>query len=184
MSKTNLTVTGNNNFTAGGDINIEITASQHYAFSPQVMAEIINALYENIQQTPTELDDFALIDLSQKNQLNGIDQDFFDNVIKTYYAHFAAFDKFFKNIRNKNITEKYKCILPEIQGRIFSDVRNGKKLQDILPVLFDYAKINHQALFAKNGYLLNLLAYYMYTRCDIGIKEWLNQINLPIPLIG
>ena len=83
MSKTNLTVTGNNNFTAGGDINIEITASQHYAFSPQVMAEIINALYENIQQTPTELDDFALIDLSQKNQLNGIDQDFFDNVIKT-----------------------------------------------------------------------------------------------------
>ncbi|MCH5180976.1 MAG: hypothetical protein J1F32_07165, partial [Erysipelotrichales bacterium] len=84
---------------------------------------------------------------------------------------FGAFDRFFKNARNNKITEKYKCILTEIQGRIFSDVRSGKKLQEILPVLFDYAKINHQELFSSNSYLLNLLAYYMYTRCDIGIKE-------------
>lgn len=171
MSTSNNKTKGDNNITAGRDINIGVTLPQHYVFDPQIMAEIINALYENIPQTPTDLDDFKFIDLSQKNLLNGIDQDFFDNVIKTYYAHFAAFDKFFKDIRNTNITVKYKCILPEIQGRIFSDVRGGKKLQDILPTLFDYAKINHQELFAANGYLLNLLAYYMYTRCDIGIKE-------------
>ena len=170
MTKNSNNIVGNNNCAANGDINI-YNAPMPYVFDPKILSDIINALYDNIPQSPSELDDFNIIDLTQKNQINGIDQDFFDNVIKDYYPHFAAFDKFFQDIRHKDITQKYKCILIEIQGRIYSDIRKGEKLQDILPTLFDYAKTNHKELFTANSHLLNLLAYYMYTRCDIGIKE-------------
>lgn len=167
-------VKGKDNLVAGRDININGSnqpISSTYIFDPAVLADIINALSENIGNEPSDIDDFTLLDLEEKNQLNGVDQDFFDDIIKEYYAEFFLFDDFFKNPSNKEFKEKYKCILTELKGRIYSDLCRGIKLQDILPALFDYAKINHRVLFQKNGHLLNVLAYYMYTRCDIGKKD-------------
>lgn len=174
MSDKNI-IKGNENITAGGNLSISTTytASQLYLFDVQVMADIVNSIY-NADAELTPLNDFTTVDnIEIKNQLNGVDDGFFNEIIKPYYGEFKQLDDFFKNPINKDITKKYKSILTEVKGRIYSEICAGKKLQDILPILFDYAKQSDPNLFLDDKlHYLNLLAYYMYANCDIGKKQW------------
>ncbi|MCH5154432.1 MAG: hypothetical protein J1F71_04390 [Clostridiales bacterium] len=167
-------VNGNNNIVANGDITEinNFSPSTLYIFNIQVMADIINAIYDS-KNDITPLNDFEVVDdIKIKNMLNKIEDGFFNDIIKPYYDEFGKLDAFFKNPRNKDIAQKYKSILTEVRGRIYCEISDGKKLQNILPTLFDYAKQKRPDLFiGDNLHYLNLLAYYMYTNCDIGKKN-------------
>lgn len=164
-------VIGKNGQAAGRDINnISISNGGRILFDPKAMAEIIDALYNDMITTEASLNDFSHITLDQKNQLNEIDNNFFNDYIREYLEYFDLIDTFFKNPINKKYARKYRYILYEIRSHIGARQMAGEKLHFILPSLFDHAKAATPELFTGKSYLLNILAYYMYANCDIGRK--------------
>ncbi len=172
MADKQINARGDNAQAAGRDINnISSYNKNNIIFDPQEMADIINALYDSNITDHDSLKDFSRPAIEIKNQLNQIGQDFFKDYIQEYYGYFHYIDEFFKNPNNHSYVVKYKHILIEIRMSIAARQQGGEMLQDILPSLFDYAKINHQELFQRKSYWLNILAYYMYVNCDIGRKS-------------
>jgi len=171
MEKRKNYIKGDGNTTVNGDLNQPILSPTVYIFNPQVMADIIDALYIDKKNTQEEtLTDFFRPDIDKKNEINAIDQDFFDQCIKECYIYFRNIDKFFKAPENKIYKDKYESILIEIRGKILIELKRGKKLQEILPSLLDYAKEKLPNFGGENAFWLNIFAYYMYANCDIGEK--------------
>lgn len=171
MTDKQINARGDNAQAAGRDINNYNYNKNNIIFDPQEMADIINALYDSNIKEHDSLKDFSRPSIEIKNDLNKIDQEFYKEYIQEYYGYFRYLDDFFKNPNNQSYVEKYEHILIEIRLSIAARQQGGELLQDILPSLFDYAKINHQELFQRKYYLLNILAYYMYVNCDIGRKS-------------
>lgn len=165
-------IKGNNNYVAEGDINIlgYDKSGAKFIFSPAIMAEIIDAVYNGTLES-SDLDDFVRPKIEEKNALNEISQEFFDNVIKEFYEEFGKIEKFLTNPGNISYQKKYKSIVKEINGEVFNCISRGAKLQDLLPSLLNYAKIKDTHFDSEKGYWLQVFAYYMYVNCDIGKKN-------------
>ena len=158
---------------AGRDIitNNTIISTGVIIFDPQNLADIINALYNDIYQEAEPIDDFTRPDIIEKNRLNDVSDEYFKNCIEEDYTEFRAFDKFFKDPINQEYQKKYKFILKEIKSKIIARRNNGESMEQILSTLFDYAKTDTNLnLFNRNSHLADVLANYMYVNCDIGRK--------------
>ncbi len=165
-------IRGDGNFSAGRDINVLgfDVEGKKFIFSPTIMAEIIDAIYTEDDDAKV-LDDFYKPDIGQKNQLNGISEDFFDEVIAECYEEFSKIDGFLKSPDNLKYQKKYAAIVKEIKGTLHNEISKGKTLQDMLPSLLNYAKEKNPSFDSEKGYWLQVFAYYMYVNCDIGKKK-------------
>ena len=167
-------IKGEGNQTAGRDINYYLSGyddlGKKFIFSPKIMAEIIDAVYNEIDN-PSELDDFERPDIEEKNKLNEITQDFFDNIIKECFDEFGKIDKFLKSPANSKYQKKYAAIVKEISGEIYARISIGEKLQNMLPSLLNYAKLKDESFDSEKGHWLQVFSYYMYVNCDIGKKK-------------
>lgn len=172
MADKQINARGDSAQAAGRDIiNFPTYNQSNIIFDPQEMADIINALYDSNVTDYDSLKDFCRPAIETKNALNQIDPDFFKDYIQEFYGYFHYIDDFFKDPNNHSYTEKYEHIIIEIRSSIAARQEHGESLQDILPSLFDYAKVNHQELFQRKSYWLTILAYYMYVNCDIGRRS-------------
>ncbi|MBQ8357746.1 MAG: hypothetical protein IJX39_08070 [Clostridia bacterium] len=168
-----INVRGERNQVAGRDIyNVSgfDNMGNKFIFSPTIMAEIIDAVYNDVEN-PSKLEDFERPNIEEKNTLNGITQDFFDNVIKECYDEFYKIDNFLKNPSNVQYQKKYAAIVKEIGGAVYAKILSGENLQDILPTLLNYAKLKSSNFDSEKGYWLQVFSYYMYVNCDIGKKK-------------
>ena len=167
-------IKGEGNQAAGRDINYNIygfdDSGKKIIFSPSVMAEIIDAIYNEIDET-APLDDFERPAIEEKNELNEITQDFFNHVIKEFYEEFCKIETFLKSPTNARYQKKYAAIVKEISGDVYARMLNGEKLQNMLPTLLNYAKLKDDSFNSEKGYWLQVFSYYMYVNCDIGKKK-------------
>ena len=160
---------GDGNYIAGRDINL-IYPTNEAIFSPTIMAEIIDAVYNEVSEH-SDLEDFDRPKIEEKNSINGISADFFNDVIKECYDEFFKIDNFLKNPENSQYQRKYAAIVKEINGFVFAKVASGEMLQSILPTLLNYAKTKIGMFDSEKGYWLQVFSYYMYVNCDIGKKK-------------
>lgn len=172
MSK-KTSVKGDKNQVAGRDIYNVLgfdNMGNKLIFSPTIMAEIIDAVYNEVDSV-LNLDDFERPNIEEKNALNGIEKDFFDDVIKECYDEFYKIDQFLKNPSNVKYQKKYTAIVKEINGEVYARISSGEKLQDMLPTLLNYAKTKSSDFDSEKGYWLQVFSYYMYVNCDVGKKK-------------
>lgn len=109
-------------------------------------------------------------DIENKNKLNALSKEYFDNVIKKNLIYFEQIREFLKDSINKEYLDKYENTIDDINAKIVVYRTDFEKFEMILEFLYDFIVENNTELKNKRR-LVRLFLHYMYYNCDIGINE-------------
>ena len=109
-------------------------------------------------------------DIENKNKLNALSKEYFDNVIKKNLIYFEQIRAFLTDSINKEYLDKYENTIDDINAKIIVHRTDFEKFEMILEFLYDFIVENNIELKNKRR-LLRLFLHYMYYNCDIGINE-------------
>ncbi len=109
-------------------------------------------------------------DIENKNKLNALSKEYFDNVIKKNLIYFEQIREFLKDSINKEYLDKYENTIDDINAKIVVHRTDFEKFEMILEFLYDFIVENNTELKNKRR-LVRLFLHYMYYNCDIGINE-------------
>ena len=109
-------------------------------------------------------------DIENKNKLNALSKEYFDNVIKKNLIYFEQIRKFLKDLINREYLDKYENTIDDINAKIIVHKTDFEKFEMILEFLYDFIVENNPELKNKRR-LVRLFLHYMYYNCDIGINE-------------
>lgn len=106
--------------------------------------------------------------LSVKNKLNKVTEDYFEDAIKADYKDFKKIDEFLENPRNEEFVEIYYDIAKDIKNKLIAKSSEFKNFKDSIIFVRDYILEKEKDLRPKG--LVYVLLHYMYCQCDIGRK--------------
>ncbi len=109
-------------------------------------------------------------DIENKNILNALSKEYFDNVIKKNLIYFEQIRKFLMDSINSEYLDKYENTIDDINAKIIVHRKDFEKFEMILEFLYDFTIDNNLELKSKRR-LVRLFLHYMYYNCDIGINE-------------
>ncbi len=109
-------------------------------------------------------------DIENKNKLNALSKEYFDNVIKKNLIYFEQIREFLKDSINKEYLDKYENTIDDINAKIVVHRTDFEKFEMVLEFLYDFIVENNTELKNKRR-LVRLFLHYMYYNCDIGINE-------------
>ena len=109
-------------------------------------------------------------DIENKNKLNVLSKEYFDNVIKRNLIYFEQISDFLKDSINKEYLDKYENTIDDINAKIIVHRSDFEKFEMILEFLYDFIIENNTELKNKRR-LVRLFLHYMYYNCDIGINK-------------
>jgi hypothetical protein len=146
-----------------------------FRFNPDDLVEVIGAIHDFVGSGdgsplggPT---DFTRSNVrTQKNKLNKLSQDFWDQiVVPDSMPHFQAIENFLKNPRNRKIQELYADAADELKQKILAYRTTFESFDKIFPFLYDQVQQKREALRGRRR-TVSVLLHYMYYMCDIGSK--------------
>ncbi len=109
-------------------------------------------------------------DIENKNKLNELSKEYFDNVIKKNLIYFEQIRIFLMDSINEEYLEKYENTIDDINAKIIIHRKDFEKFEMVLEFLYDFIIGNNAELKSKRR-LVRLFLNYMYYNCDIGINE-------------
>lgn len=110
------------------------------------------------------------IGIVEKNALNKLSEDYFNNVFKDSINDFKTIEEFFKRPQNMQLANAYINTIRDINAKIVVRRSEFNTFEEIIEYLYDYILSNHRTL--KNyRKLIRVFLHYMYFHCDIGINE-------------
>ena len=141
---------------------------------PMELESIINSLYENQKREKREIileNNFDYTDLSQKNLINSLSQDYYEIMIRDADKHATDINEVLKS---EEIQEKYMAVVDDINTHILA-VKGSKQLnsfEECLEYLKTHFISNMSALQndSKKKKIMYIVIYHMYLSCDIGKK--------------
>ena len=105
--------------------------------------------------------------LAEKNDKNGVDKEYFENVIKNDVEYFSDIENALKNDKDDLLKSKYALAKKILNSTYFASFK-GKMPEFIQQVA---AKHKHDTKCEDEMTVkLMQLLHYMYTSCDIGLK--------------
>lgn len=114
--------------------------------------------------------DFSKPELSQKNKLNNLSEDYFSDVIQSEFADFSKIDIFLSDPINEEVKEGYEDAISDLNAKItiHRDQYNG--FEEIIDDIYDKVISQGADTLKGNKRLVRTLLHYMYCKCDIGKK--------------
>ncbi|MBP5412350.1 MAG: hypothetical protein J6Y47_03740 [Bacteroidales bacterium] len=114
--------------------------------------------------------DFSKIELTQKNKLNNLSEDYFSNVIQSEFADFSRIERFLSDPINEEVKEGYEDAISDLNAKItiHRDKYNG--FEEIIDDIYDKVISQNADTLKGNKRLVRTLLHYMYCKCDIGKK--------------
>ena len=109
-------------------------------------------------------------DIENKNKLNALSKEYFNNVIKKNLIYFGQIRAFLTDSINKEYLDKYENTIDDMNAKIIVHRTDFEKFEMILEFLYDFIVENNTELKNKRR-LVRLFLHYMYYNCDIGINE-------------
>ena len=107
------------------------------------------------------------IPIEDKNQLNSLSKDYFDNSLKKSYEYFSSISTFLKDEKNSNFKEMYENTVLDINEQILVKRDEFKEFEEILAYLYEYV-LSSNIEFKNNRRYIRVFLHYMYYICDIG----------------
>ena len=172
----------------GQDVDVTINTAPHYhdnaykklvsihngslTFDPHSLRETIVAIDEGIEQIPEdEAIDLTGIDIVEKNEINNLSPDYFEEFVELdFYPQFHKIDKFLELKENQTgLQKKIDRIIKSLNRKMLlneDDIRFEVLLSKIADKLIDE---HHDTLSDKEELIL-LVLYYFYCNCCIGKK--------------
>jgi hypothetical protein len=154
-----------------GFVNLASTLEGKITFDPKVMREVIvtiDASFENNGQVET---DFDVIDIKNKNLLNGLSQDFYDEqILLKYEPFFARLEIFLKERVNEDLRKKVENIAESLNRKIATKRKSFDTFEDLLiDIESSLMDAEYSALQGKDSSIC-LFLFYLYASCLIGKK--------------
>ena len=110
-------------------------------------------------------------DIENKNELNELSKEYFDNVIKRNLIYFEQIRAFLMDSINGEYLIKYENTIDDINAKIIIHRKDFEKFEMVLEFLYDYIIISSDEELKGKRRLVRLFLHYMYYNCDIGINE-------------
>jgi len=120
-------------------------------------------------------DDFTLISKEEKNRLNNLTADYYNNYLKRSVADFGKIDSFLNDPQNDDLKRKYDNTVSDIQGEILAYRDEYETFDQILHHLGRLIQESSNSDLMRDRRLISVFLHYMYFCCDIGLTEGKND---------
>ncbi len=111
------------------------------------------------------------IKIEDKNRLNSLSEEYFNNSLKRSIKEFAEIEHFFKSPKNSKLARMYDNTIDDIQSKILVKRSEFYTFEQVLEYLYDYMLNKHELVLKDNRRLIRVFLHYMYFHCDIGLTE-------------
>ncbi|QUM85467.1 ABC-three component system protein [Moritella sp. 28] len=152
-------------------VNLASTSIGSIVFDPSSMREVIINIDSAIDKREDSCTDFKIIDVEEKNKLNGLTQEYYDDFIAiSFEPYFSQLDKFLKQRENEDLQQLVSNIVCNLNRKIFIKRKYFDTFEELL------ASIEEALLDSEFKHLqgkedaISLFLYYLYAACFIGKK--------------
>jgi len=114
--------------------------------------------------------DLTKIPIEEKNRLNNLSKNYFDNVLKESFSDFEKIKSFLEDPKNDYYKSKYNNTISDLQEEIILKWDEYLFFENILNHLYKLALDLSNNKLLNNRKLLRVFLHYMYFNCDIGKK--------------
>jgi hypothetical protein len=127
-----------------------------FRFNPDDIVEVIGAIHDYAGTTrddqPSGAKDFNRSNVrSAKNALNGLSQEFWDQiVVPDSMPHFDSISTFLKNPRNRRLRRLYEDTTDELKQKILAYRDKFESFDKIFPFLYDQVQQRRERLEGRN----------------------------------
>lgn len=116
-------------------------------------------------------DDLRRISIEEKNRINNLGKEYFDNVFKNSYDKFERIKVFLEDPQNEACKIKYQNSVSDLQEEIVIKRDEYGTFEAILNHLYKLILDSNNEKLLNNRRLIRVFLHYMYYVCDIGVKE-------------
>lgn len=116
-------------------------------------------------------DEICGIPIMEKNKLNKLSKEYFNDVFKQSVDDFARIETFLEDPKNETFLTMYKNTVSDIQEEITIKRSEYHAFEEILNHLYKVALDTGNIELKNNRRLIRVFLHYMYFHCDIGFKE-------------
>ncbi|MBL8025182.1 MAG: hypothetical protein JNL74_02155 [Fibrobacteres bacterium] len=162
MGDINLSQSGTGNYQAGRDIVIPVPEDD---ISEPEFKIIINKFMVGKTSVPGE--DLTIIELSEKNILNELSDQAFYHIKKSSVVSYDKLDALLKEPTNEDLREFYENLVFSLQTQYVHSNMCGN-IERFFRKTYQMFIKNDVSLKERNWGLQ--LVYFMYLRCDLGLK--------------
>ncbi len=115
--------------------------------------------------------DFVFIDKKEKNKINRLGEEYFQNEIAAKsLMNFEKIERFLALPQNEDIKDYYFDIVSELSNQITIKRDNFDAFEEIFSFIYNMVCIGNQELKGTKRHFWTFL-HYMYYNCEIGLKE-------------
>lgn len=151
--------------------NLAKTNEGNIIFDPVRLRDVIMAVNNISEQINKNSTDFTSVDLEEKNIINGLSQDFYDNCIATdFEPYFNELDEFLKIRENEDLLQKIENIVSSLNRKIFKNRSNYDSFEEVLEDIENTLIDSQYKQLKGMEKTVNLFLYYLYSNCMIGKK--------------
>lgn len=111
------------------------------------------------------------ISVEEKNKLNSLSEEYFNNLFKKSMNDFSNIQTFMKDPKNRELQKLYDNTIDDIQSKIIVRRNEFDAFEKIIDYLYDYVFENNKEALKNHRKLIRTFLHYMYFNCDIGISE-------------
>lgn len=145
-----------------------------FRFDPSELIEVIHAFHEYTSSGVTtafsSAYDFEAIKIKDKNDINGLSEHYFEQVIKAdSIPHFQQITDFLANPRNREFADLYADASGELKQKILIHRADFSSFDHVFGFLYEAIQAQRESLRGRRR-LVSILLHYMYFHCDIGSK--------------
>jgi len=113
--------------------------------------------------------DFTEIDLSEKNRINGLSEEYFEIMRQYHEPSFGRVREFLSSPVNAAHKDKYFNVVDDLRTVLASKAEEFPHFDDVLVAIRENLFRDHPELREVRRHV-NMLLSYMYVNCDIGRK--------------
>ena len=116
-------------------------------------------------------DGFKRVPLEEKNALNKLGKEYFDNIFKNSYDKFEKIKTFLEDPQNEACKIQYQNSVSDLQEEIVIKRDEYGAFEEILNHLYKLILDSNNKKLLNSRMLIRVFLHYMYFNCEIGIKE-------------
>jgi len=116
-------------------------------------------------------DEIHGIPIVEKNKLNKLSEEYFNEVFKRSVDDFSSITTFLQDPKHEIYLNMYQNTIEDIQAEITTKRNEYHAFEEILNHLFKIVRDTTNNALMNNRRLIRVFLHYMYFYCDIGKKE-------------
>lgn len=140
-------------------------------FDPASLREVILSLDTVYKINGDVGSDFTSVDVDKKNEINGLTQEFYDELIAVdYEPYFNQVDDFIKQRENEDLQQTVLNIAKSLNQQIFNKRPEYANFETLILDLHDKLIDEEYERLKGKETIVCLILYYLYASCLIGKK--------------